>query len=262
MRSMFRWPSEVECAVSLTYDDALPSHATHVAPALERYGLRATFYVPIMSDVRDHPDRWRQVAAAGHELGNHTVFHPCRRVPPEQYAWLDPSYDLSSYSPARLRAELDVANFVLQLLDGQTERTFGNTCCDTTIGQGADEQPIESILADRFVAARGALTNRVARPHAEFNLLNIGCIAGDGRTFAELEAIIETARRQRGWAIIMLHGIGAGTHDLYLDTDVHQQLLAWLAAQQPAIWAAPVVEIARYMSGHAGQVPASRASSS
>ncbi|MGB1892738.1 MAG: polysaccharide deacetylase family protein, partial [Candidatus Latescibacterota bacterium] len=69
------WPEGKRGAVSLTYDDALPVHYEHVAPLLEEHGLRATFYTNVLS-LGANPEAWRQVAAQGHELGNHSIFHP------------------------------------------------------------------------------------------------------------------------------------------------------------------------------------------
>ncbi len=249
MEATFHWPSSIGAAVSLTYDDGLPVHTALVGPTLEQHGLRGTFYPPIPSDLRYHPDQWRHLAAAGHELGNHSIFHPCRRIPADQYAWLDASYDLAAYSPARLRAELDVANFVLTLLDGKTERTFGTTCCHTTIGQGAAEQPIAPILADLFVAARGALTQQPTAPSNALDLHNVGCISADGRSLQELQALVAAAQAQRGWAVLMIHGVGRETHDLHLELDVHQQFIAWLA-QQTGLWVAPFLEVATYIQQH------------
>jgi len=47
----------------------------------------------------------------------------------------------------------------------------------------------------------------------------------------------------------MLHGIGSGTHGLFLDEGVHTRFLAWLAGQ-PLVWVAPVRTIARYLKEH------------
>jgi peptidoglycan/xylan/chitin deacetylase (PgdA/CDA1 family) len=246
MSTAFAWPEQIECAVSLTYDDGLPIHTALVGPTLQECGLRATFYPPTLSDLRHHPDHWRRLAAAGHELGNHTVFHPCRRTTADQHSWLEECYNLCGYSAARLRSELAVANLVLSLIDGQTERTYGNTCCDTTIGSGAAEQAMDAVLADLFVAARGALTNRSARPADSLNLLNVGCISADGLNLAELIDIMDDARAQGGWAVLMIHGVGSETHDLHLDREVHRHFIAWLAGQ-PAIWTAPFIQIAKYI---------------
>ncbi len=240
----FAWPDQIQGAVSLTYDDGLPIHWSLVGPLLKQYGLRATFYPTIQSDLQVHPEHWRELAAAGHELGNHTVFHPCRQNPTNPHVWLDQRYDLGTYTPAHLRAELEVANLVLHLLDGQTERSYGNTCCDTSFG--SDERPIEPVLSDLFGAARGALTDRIAQPAQGLNLYDIGCIDVVGRSLDDLKNICEQTQATGGWAVFMIHGIGAGTHDLYLEVDTHERFIQWLA-EQKTIWTGPLRLIARYI---------------
>lgn len=63
-------------AVSLTFDDARDSQLEVLVPMLDTYGLRATFYVLPEPVSRRQPD-WQAVVQAGHEIGNHTVTHPC-----------------------------------------------------------------------------------------------------------------------------------------------------------------------------------------
>jgi peptidoglycan/xylan/chitin deacetylase (PgdA/CDA1 family) len=243
------WPKETRCAVSLTYDDGLPVHRSLVAPVLQEQGLRATFYVSIhtrLTTSPEQPESWREISLAGHELGNHSVFHPCRRRPPEAFPWLEEAFDLRSYSPSRLRSELEVANLVLRLIDGKTERTYGNTCCDTTIGAGEGELRMDGVLADLFVAARGSLTGTFAKPET-VNLLDVGCIGADGRSLDELVGVVEETREQGGWAVFMIHGVGVGTHQFYLEPEVHREFLGWLARQRRTIWTAPFVEVAKYI---------------
>jgi peptidoglycan/xylan/chitin deacetylase (PgdA/CDA1 family) len=251
MERGFAWPDQIQGAVSLTYDDGLPIHCALVGPLLHLHGVRATFYPMIQSDLRVHPERWMELAAAGHELGNHTVFHPCRQSSSNPHAWLDPRYDLRNYTPAQMKAELEVANLVLHLLDGQNERSYGNTCCDTSLGSEAMQQPLEPVLKDLFVAARGALTNQVAQPAHGLDLFNIGCIDVAGHSLDDLRDVVEQVRASGGWAILMIHGVGSGTHDLYLESDVHEHFVRWLA-QQKTIWTAPV----RVIAGHFKQHPA------
>src|SRR5687768_1039770 len=67
-----------KCAVVLTYDDAINQHLDNAAPLLDSLGLKASFYVTAFSQsVRTRLDDWKKLAVAGHELGNHTLFHPC-----------------------------------------------------------------------------------------------------------------------------------------------------------------------------------------
>src|SRR6266478_4991391 len=74
----FEWPGGARCAVSLTYDDALESGRLNAAPALEKAGFKGTFFLsgPVMDDPAKLR-RWIPIAKAGHELGVHTLLHPC-----------------------------------------------------------------------------------------------------------------------------------------------------------------------------------------
>jgi Polysaccharide deacetylase len=95
------WPDRAKVAVSLSYDDAIPVHHRVVAPLLDKHGLHGTFYLSISN--LESPDAWKAVASPGHEQGNHSLFHPCRRDPSPAYAWLPEHYDLGSYTPGRFR---------------------------------------------------------------------------------------------------------------------------------------------------------------
>ena len=73
--------------VALTFDDGYTDFLDHAAPVLARHGMRATLYVvagqlggenawdtgPRLAVMG--PDQVRAVAAAGHEVGSHTMSH-------------------------------------------------------------------------------------------------------------------------------------------------------------------------------------------
>ena len=242
-----RWPNGAVAAVSLSYDDSLPVHLLHVAPLLEQYGLRATFYLSMWNLAE--PAAWKTVAEHGHELGNHSLFHPCRRTEANA-SWLAADYDLGLYSAKRFRDELALANHMLDLIDGGKPRTYGNNCTDLTIGRGAEEKPMDPILAELFVAARGNITNRPVDP-AQPVFTRLGHYSGDGKTFAQMRAEIEAARAKGGWIIYMFHGVGPGTHNLFVADEEHRQLLEWLAQERASLWTAPVVEVAQYLKAAA-----------
>lgn len=237
------WPTGKSCAVSLSYDDALPIHHLYVAPLLEKHGLRATFYI-FVRDIENF-DAWKTVAAHGHELGNHSLFHPCRNQP--SYAsWLAEYYDLSKYTPGRFRDELNVANIVLDLLDSGKARTYGNNCTNLTIGSGDKEQPMDPILDELFVAARGTITNQSVDPKNPI-FTRLGHFSGDGKTFEQLRSEIESARARGEWIIYMFHGVGQDTHNLFIADEEHLKLINWLEQESNSIWTAPVVDVAQYL---------------
>lgn len=74
----FVWLNGAKAAVSLAYDDALDSQLDTAIPALDKTGLKASFYLTLSSDVvKRRMAEWRAAAVRGHELANHTLFHQC-----------------------------------------------------------------------------------------------------------------------------------------------------------------------------------------
>jgi peptidoglycan/xylan/chitin deacetylase (PgdA/CDA1 family) len=94
--------------VALTFDDGPNDAATPLLlEVLARHDVRATFFM--MGDfARQRPEIVRQVIAAGHLLGNHTMSHP----------------KLSVESAARVRQELADCNAVLEDIAGVAVRFF------------------------------------------------------------------------------------------------------------------------------------------
>ena len=130
------WPQGASVAVSLTYDDALESQLDNAVPVLDEHGFKGTFYLAVGRDVmRDRLDDWRALAAAGHELGNHTIYHPCRASLPDR-DWVLPQHDLDNKTVAQMREEILVANTFLMAVDRQTERTYAATCYDVDTKNG------------------------------------------------------------------------------------------------------------------------------
>ncbi|MDD6980620.1 MAG: polysaccharide deacetylase family protein [Clostridia bacterium] len=65
-----------EKLIALTFDDGPhPRYTERILTVLEKYGVKATFF-EIGVNVKNYPDAARAVAAAGHEIGNHTYCHP------------------------------------------------------------------------------------------------------------------------------------------------------------------------------------------
>lgn len=244
--SNFDWPKQQKCAVSLTYDDALYVHREKVAPLLTNKGLCVTFYINASIQLTNHIEAWREVAKLGHELGNHTLFHPCRRDPKEDYEWLPPYYDLQDYTPQRWKDEIRVANCILSLIDGKKERTFGNTCCQTTIGRGDDKIQLKNYIDEFFVAGRGTLNSRFIDP-MNIEYRELSHFNGDGKTCEELKTKVIEASHSNKWIIFMFHGVGEGTHGLFVDEKEHEDFIDFLAQNKELFWTAPTVDVAKYI---------------
>ncbi|HEX7158921.1 MAG TPA: polysaccharide deacetylase family protein, partial [Edaphobacter sp.] len=94
--------------IALTYDDGPnPAATPRLLETLARHGVRATFFL-IGRFVRSEPALVREVAAAGHVIGNHSMTHP----------WL------SFVSDVRVRQELRDCNAALEDTLGARVRYF------------------------------------------------------------------------------------------------------------------------------------------
>jgi len=61
--------------IALTFDDGPhPYRTDEVLDLLERYGVKATFFV-IGENVSYYPEPFKRTVASGHEIGNHTFHH-------------------------------------------------------------------------------------------------------------------------------------------------------------------------------------------
>lgn len=60
--------------VALTFDDAPNGHTAEILAILDRFQVKATFFL-IGAQVLKHPDLVRRIVAAGHEIGNHSFSH-------------------------------------------------------------------------------------------------------------------------------------------------------------------------------------------
>ena len=228
------------CAVSLTYDDALNVHLDHVVPVLDSLDFRATFYIPgFFSTFRSRVPEWQSVARTGHELGNHTLFHPCEGRSPGR-EWVKPSYDLSTYTMERMVDEIEMANAFLQSIDGRKRRTFAYPCGDTKAGGSS----YVDMIKQRFIAGRG-VEGKMQRPD-EIDLFSIGAYMINGQSGDELVALAKQAMANHSLVVFLFHGVG-GEHALNVSLEAHRQLLQFLKEHTRDIWVAPLAEIAGYL---------------
>ncbi len=236
----FQWPGGARAAVSLSYDDALPSQLDTALPALNALGLKATFYLTLSSPVvSQRLPEWRRAAAAGHELGNHTLFHPCSRSAPGR-DWVAAHRDLDRISVTQLREEILLANAYLHAIDGQTERTFTAPCTDPL----AAGQPYLPAIKTDFVGIKSRIGG-VAPSMATLDPWDVSTAGPVDASGAALIAIVQEAAAKGTLASITFHGIGGDY--LSVSQEAHQALLQHLAAHPKLYWVESFVKIAAHL---------------
>lgn len=237
----FAWPAGAQAAVSLAYDDALDSQLDHAIPALDRAGLKGSFYLTLGgSAVARRLPEWRAAAARGHELGNHTLFHQCAGSLPGR-EWVPPDADLDKTTATQLAAQIRLGNAMLQAIDGRTERTFTAPCGDTR-ASGAD---YIRLVAPEFLAIKLG-PGGVVPDMAKLDLHAVPVDVPVGATGEQLIARVKEAAGAGTMVNLTFHGIG-GDH-LSVSTEAHEALLRYLAEHRDTYWTATFVEIARHVS--------------
>src|SRR6266702_2495511 len=128
----FHWPEGKRAAVSLSFDDARLSQVDTGLALFRKLGLKTTFFLEA-SNVDKRLAGWKQAVADGHEIGNHTVTHPCSG----NYAF-SLKNALEGYSLQMMGAQLDGANEQIHEMLGVTPKTFAYPCGQKFVGRGLD----------------------------------------------------------------------------------------------------------------------------
>ena len=229
-----------KAAVVITYDDAIDQQLDNAVPVLDSLGLKATFYVTAYStSMQNRLNEWKKLADKGHELGNHTLFHPC--IGGKGREWVKADYDLKNYSVQRMVDETRMTNVFLQALDGKTKRTFAFTCGDMKIG---DSSFINGMKKD-FVAAR-AVRNEMHQL-TKIDLYKVDCYMVNNNTAEEMIGWAKKAMETNSLLVILFHGVGGG-NGLDVSLPNHRQFLAYLQQQQKDIWIPTMLEAAEYIN--------------
>ena len=220
------WPHHKKATIVLTYDDALLSQLDTAIPQLKHAGLTATFFLTADLDYTTLP-RWRAVAKAGFELGNHTLYHPCPGEPDNPVS----SADYTAYQMVR---EIEVMNWLLFAIDGKTSRTYAYPCAETSAG-GKDYVDTLRHYKPIKYARIGGDTDAVITDFSHLDLLRIPSFGLEDNTPASaLIGFVRRVEQTGGMGVIMFHGIGGD----YITTSsaAHQELLDYLQKNGKSIW--------------------------
>jgi len=234
----FMWPAPFRAALSLTFDDARASQLDVALPILDANGVKATFYVSIDPMEKRLAD-WRAVVAAGHEIGNHTMTHPCS----VNFAW-SRGNALEDYTLARIEKEITDADAAIESLLGVRPRTFAYPCGQKFVGRGEDTVSYVPFVAKRFVAGRGAYDEQPNAPDA-FDLAQAFGHDADHPTLSEQKARLDRALDCGGWIILFAHDVAAPNTPHAFATDVLEGVIDY--ARDSGFWIGTVAAIGEYI---------------
>jgi peptidoglycan/xylan/chitin deacetylase (PgdA/CDA1 family) len=237
----YPWPHGARAAVSLAYDDALDSQLDHAIPTLDKYGLKATFYLQLSNPAVDQRmAAWRAAARHGHELGNHSMFHQCSLSAPG-HEWGQKHRDLDTTSAEQMKDQILTANTMLFAIDGKRERTYTAPCGELMAG-GVNYLPL---VAPAFVAVKAGGGDAVVPSMAALDPYAVAVMAPVGLSGQELIALVKQAAERGTMINLTFHGVGGD----YLTTSAaaHEELVKYLADHRKLYWTDTFLNIMTYV---------------
>lgn len=235
--AQFIWANGAKAAVVFTYDDGLDCHLDVAIPQLDEFGFKGTFYCTGNSQsLYNRMEEWRQIAKNGHELGNHTLFHPCDGA---KFDWIKPEYDLNKYTVEQILAELQTASTLLKAIDGKEERSFGYTCSNFVAG-GED---FTNEIKNLFIAAR--CDAPIPETMENYNIYKTPSWGVSNPTAEDLIAYVEKAKEKGTIAVFMFHSVGGGY--LNVGAEEHKKLLQYIKENESEFYCDSFIEVLKYI---------------
>ena len=235
----FQWPQGKRAAVSLTFDDARPSQVDNGLPILSKYGVRATFYVS-PDNIEQRLEGWKKALASGHEVGNHTLTHPCTG----NYAAFR-ERALEDMTLGRMADEIDDAGAAIFRLLGVRPRTFAYPCGETYVGRGRNVASFVPLVAERFLAGRKWLSEDSNDP-AFCDLAQLLSSESDGKSFDQIRPLVDKAAAEGRWLILTGHEIGRGGLQTTLSAAA-EELCRYARDPKNGLWIDTVANIGDYI---------------
>lgn len=235
----FPWPEGKRMALSLSFDDARKTNIRQGTDLFDKYGVQATFYV-VPSNVKPDLELWKKAVKNGHEMGNHSIVHPCSG----NFVW-SRERALEMYTIDKMRAELTEANRQIKELLGVTPTTYAYPCGITTIGRGKNAQSFVPLIADMFVAGRRWLDEAPVDP----NYCDMALLTGvemDGKDFEQLLPMIRQAEKAGQWLVLAGHET-ADSGNQTSRLAMLEKLIQYAKDPKNGIWIAPIGTIAQYV---------------
>jgi peptidoglycan/xylan/chitin deacetylase (PgdA/CDA1 family) len=244
-KSAFRWPAGKRVAVSLSFDDARLSQIDRGLDLLNPTGVKVTFFVN-PGGVKERLEGWKRAVASGHEIGSHSVSHPCSGNFPWSF-----HNALEDYTLQQMSQQLDEANAEIQQLLGVRMVTFAYPCGQKFVGRGRQAQSYVPLIAEKFLVGRGYLDEDFNDP-AFSDLAQAAGMAFDDMDYIQMVKLVSKAAEQGAWIIFAGHDIGERAFQV---TDGVALVALCKYMQDPAngIWVDTVENIGRYIQQQRGE---------
>lgn len=238
-KSVFQWPAGKRMALSLTFDDARLSQADKGIPLLDKYDVKATFYIS-PDNMLQRVNEWRKAVHNGHEIGNHSLLHPCTG----NFDW-SRDHALEDYTLETMNRELDSANRFINKILGIQPVSFAFPCGQTFVGRGIMTRSYIPVVSELFETGRGWLNEGPNDP-VFCDMSQLTGMELDGKSFGQIKDLIESAKKTGKWLILAGHEMNnEGSQTSLLPTI--EAICQYASDPANGIWIDTVHNIAAYI---------------
>ena len=237
----FHWPEGKRVAVSLSFDDGRASQIDVGLDVINPTGVKVTFFVnPGSEAFRSRLEGWKRAVASGHEIGNHSVSHPCTG----NFPW-SLHNALENYTLEQMSQQLDDANAQIEQLLGVHPVTFAYPCGQKFVGKGAKLKSYVPLIGQKFLVGRGYMDEYYNDP-VFCDLAQAGGIAFDDMDYIDMVKHISKAAQQGGWVIFAGHDIGQKAFQV-TDSIALAALCKYMRDPANGVWVDTVKSIGQYV---------------
>ncbi len=237
--SGFQWPEGKKMGLSLTFDDARLSQADKGIPLLDKYNVKATFYLS-PDNMMQRLETWKKAVSNGHEIGNHSLVHPCTG----NFDW-SRNKALEDYTLQQMSMELDSANKLLKEVLGIRPVSFAFPCGQTFVGRGMMTKSYVPLISSMFETGRGWLGEGPNDP-AFCDMAQITGMELDGKSFDQIKKLIESAKSSGQWLVLAGHEMNEGGNQTSLLATI-EAICQYASDPANGIWLDNVHNIAAYI---------------
>ncbi|MSS70258.1 MAG: hypothetical protein EXS64_02090 [Candidatus Latescibacteria bacterium] len=236
-------------AVSLTFDDGRPSQLQKAIPAMDKRGIKGSFYLSMKKETWEKDLLpWKEVALAGHEIGNHSLSHLCSNNLIGRRGGLD-DVTLPEIETDILAAQ----ERLVQIAPHQSQWTYAYTCYETFVGRGVSRQSYVPVIAKHFLSGRGGGEYGIANHPGRVDLACTHGLATDRMSGFEMIGLVEALAAQGQWVILVFHDIDGSR--LTVGHYEFNLLLDYLHRRSGEVWTAPVAQVAAKIAGYQAAHP-------
>jgi peptidoglycan/xylan/chitin deacetylase (PgdA/CDA1 family) len=244
-RPDFQWPGGKKMGLSLTFDDARMSQVDKGIPLLDKYGVKATFYLS-PEHMKQRLAGWKKAVTDGHDIGNHTLLHPCSG----NFAWSRDNA-LENYTLEDMEKELDSASSLIKKMLGIQPVSFAFPCGQTYIGRGSMTRSYVPLISAKFETGRGWLSECPNDP-AFCDMSQLTGMELDGKSFEQIISLIEEAKSKGLWLVFAGHEMNEGGSQTSLLTTI-EAICKYASDPTNGIWIDNVHNIAAYVKEKRGE---------